>query len=68
MDFQKLHDVGCFDTMEMQACAFLCFKIFSVLISPEAHIRRHNLHTLKLFKVVSNYVKRVPQTKKFENC
>lgn len=55
--FQRLHCVGCPDTVGMQACIFLFFKIFSALISPKVCIGKYSLHKLILFRVANTFGK-----------
>ena len=40
---------------EMCACAFLCFKKFSVLISAMVNTDRRKLHKQKLFGIISSF-------------
>ena len=43
--------------MGMQACIFLCFKFFSVFISPKICMGRYNLDKSESFRVVNNFLK-----------
>lgn len=53
---------------EMYACAFLCFKKFSVLISTMVNTDRLNLHKQKLFGTLSFYGRKgVLKQKSLEN-
>ena len=58
VEFSRSHTIwNVLTAMGMWACIFMCFKFFSVLLSPKICTGRYNLDKSESFRVVNNFVK-----------